>query len=322
MWKIEPATSDDIPALVELWNAAFGPQWPLTERLLRQTIEGDPYYEPQGNLVTRDGNRIIGWILCKSMQNVGPEIARFANRGGIGALCVHPDVQRRGLGTQLLDAAEAHLRAHGSALSTLYFPHHLLPGIPAECEAAIALFRRRGYTGFNECVDLWRDLADFQIPSKARAAIEANPNVELRPAREDEKEALISMVEREFPGGWPYSTRGHFVRGGAASDIIIASENNEVIGFCHTANFNSPWLLPGTYWHPILGSRYGGLGPIGIAKEHRKRGLGLALCAVAVEDLKRRGVGQMAIDWTTLIAFYEQLGFSVWKRYLLASKAE
>jgi hypothetical protein len=50
--------------------------------------------------------------------------------------------------------------------------------------------------------------------------------------------------------------------------------------------------------------------------------LGLALCAVAVDDLKRRGVEQMAIDWTTLIAFYEQLGFSVWKRYLIASKAE
>jgi GNAT superfamily N-acetyltransferase len=152
--------------------------------------------------------------------------------------------------------------------------------------------------------------------------MQANPTVELRPAHEDEKDALIAMVEREFPGGWPYSTHGHFARGGAASDIIIASENNEVIGFCHTADFNSSWLLPGTYWYPLLGSRYGGLGPIGIAKEHRKRGLGLALCAVAVDYLKQRGVERMAIDWTTLVAFYEQLGFAVWKRYLMASKVE
>jgi GNAT superfamily N-acetyltransferase len=196
----------------------------------------------------------------------------------------------------------------------------LLPGIPADSSTGIAFFKKHAYSGFHECVDLWRELADYEIPPKARAAIEANPSVELRPAREAERDAVIAMVEREFPGGWTYSTRGHFARGDAASDIIVAVENGEVIGFCHTADWRSPWLLSNTHWYPLLGARYGGLGPIGIAKEHRKRGLGLALCAVAVKDLKQRGVERMAIDWTTLIAFYEQLGFTVWKRYLQATK--
>jgi ribosomal protein S18 acetylase RimI-like enzyme len=147
MWKIEPAIQSDIPAL-----SSCG-----TQHLARSgRSPSDCCAKPSKVILTTNREatcgarwqRIIGWVLCKSMQNAGPEIARFQGRGGIGALCVHPDVQRRGVGTQLLDAAEAHLRAHGSALSTLYFPHHLLPGIPTECEAAIALFRKRGYTGF------------------------------------------------------------------------------------------------------------------------------------------------------------------------------
>jgi ribosomal protein S18 acetylase RimI-like enzyme len=318
--NITPATSADLPALVELWNAAFGPDWPMTARLLRQTIADDPFYEPAGSLIAREGKRVAGWVLSKTMRDAGPEMGRFQRRGGLGAICVHPDFQRQGLATRLLDRAEAHLHKYQSPKTLLYYPHHLLPGIPLECEAAILMFRQRGYTITGECVDLQRGLAEYSVPDKARAALEANPAVQMRPAQAGEAGAVIAFVEREFPGGWPYSTRLHFASGGRASDIIVAVENGALIGFCHTADWSSVRLLPSTYWHPLLGDLYGGLGPIGIAKEHRKRGLGLALLAVAVDDLKRRGVTQMAIDWTNLIDFYEKLGFSVWKRYLQAEK--
>lgn len=313
-------TREDAPAIVELWNAAFGPSWPLTERLLLQTLEGDPFYEAEGCWIAHDGERVVGYVLSKSMQNAGPELGRFQGRGGIGALCVHPDYRRRGIGTELLNRAEEYLTAHKSPLTLLYYPHHILPGIPDECAAARVLFEKHGYTNWRECVDLKRGLEDYVVPEKVLHAMEQNPAVEIRPAREDESTQVIDFVAREFPGGWMYSTKNHFARGGKASDIIIAVENGEVIGFCHTADFNSNWLLPSTYWFPLLGEKYGGLGPVGLAKDHRKRGLGLALTALAVEDLKQRGVLRMAIDWTNLIAFYEQLGFQVWKEYWQGEK--
>ena len=314
------ATGADVTAIVELWNAAFSPNFPLTERLLLQTVECDPFYEPEGTWLAREGEKIIGYVLSKTMKNAGPELGRFQGRGGIGVLCVHPEYQRRGIGSQLLGRAEDYLLAHGSPVTTLYYPHHILPGIPEECVAARKLFEKRGYTNWRECADLVRELDDFQLPEKVLRALELNPNVEIRPAREDESTAVIEFVAREFPGGWTYSTRNHFAQKGKASDIIIAVEKGEVIGFCHTADWNSNWLLPSTYWFPLLGDKYGGLGPVGLAKEQRKRGLGLALTAMAVEDLKRRGVERMAIDWTNLIAFYEQLGFRVWKKYWQAEK--
>lgn len=309
------STREDVPALVELWNAALGPGWPLTERLLLQTVDGDPFYEREGNFIARGGDEIIGWVLSKSMRSAGPEMGRFQRRGGIGALCVHPEYQRRGIATALLNRAEEYLRTNGSPLTTLYYPHHILSGIPEECTAARRLFEARGYSGWHENADLVRDLADFKLPEKVLRALDVNPNVEIRPARAGESTRIIDFVGREFPGGWKYSMQSHFARGGAPHDIILAVEEGGIIGFCHTADWSSHWLLPSTYWFPLLGEKYGGLGPVGLAKAHRKRGLGLALTALAVEDLKRRGVQRMAIDWTNLMAFYEQLGFQVWKRY-------
>lgn len=320
MIDLAHATAADIPELIQLWNDSFGPSFPMTDRLIRQTLDYDPFYEPEGNFIIRSDGKIVAWALCKSMKDAGPEMGRFQRRGGIGALCVHPDYRRRGFATALLDTAEKYLESNGSPVTTLYYPHHFLPGIPEECEAAIALFKKRGYTGFRECTDLMRDLAGYELPAKVRDAVERNPTVEMRPARADEAEAIMAMVAREFPGGWVYSTNGHFARGGNPADIIVAKEGDEVIGFCHTADFNSNWLIANVYWYPLLGERFGGLGPIGIAAAHRKRGLGLALTALAVDDLKRRGVERMAIDWTGLVDFYGLLGFKPWKRYLQAER--
>jgi GNAT superfamily N-acetyltransferase len=312
-------TPSDIPALAQLWNVAMPPEFPLTERLLRQSMQDDPWYESEGCWIVRDKDAIIGWVMVKSMREAGPEVGRFQNRGGIGALCVHPDYQRRGIGSELLGRAETFLSAHNSPATLLYFPYHLLPGIPDSCVTAIAFFEKHGYGNWKEEFDLHRNLSNYQIPDKALSALQNNPSVEIRPARDDEATKVINFVAREFPGPWTYTTRQHFLNGGFPHDVIIIVDNmedNSIIGFCHTGDFHSLKLIPSTYWFPALGPRFGGLGPIGIAKAHRKRGLGLALCAVAVNDLKGRGVEEMAIDWTTLRDFYGQMGFEVWKRYL------
>ena len=315
------ATPEDDEALVRLWNAAL-PGFPMTPRLLRQALRHDPYFEADGHIIARHhaSQSVVGWVLCKSMRNAGPEVGRFQNRGGIGALCVAPDFQRRGIGKYLLARADEHLTSHGSPLTTLYFPHHFLPGVPSECLAARALFEQFGCRGWSEHFDLRRSLSDFEPPPEVRATLDREGGVQIRAAREDEGEAVQEFVAQHFPGAWTYSTRAHFGRGQSARDFIIAVENQQVVGFCHVADDSSEWLIPSTYWFGALadsgGAGWGGLGPIGMSREVRGRGLGLALCARAVEELKSRGVSEMAIDWTTLVGFYGKLGFSIWKRYL------
>ena len=311
----------DEEALAALWNAAM-PGFPMTLRLLRQTLRHDPYFEPAGHMVARHSGSgdIVGWMLCKSMRGAGPEVGRFQNRGGVGALCVAPEFQRRGIGKYLLARADEHLSEHGSPLTTLYFPHHFLPGIPAECVAAKALFERFGVGNWSEHFDLQRDLKGYELPPEVSATLGREAGVEIREAREDEAQEVQDFVQQNFPGAWSLSTRAHFGRGQSARDFIIAVENGSVVGFCHVADASSTWLIPSTHWFPALadseGAGWGGLGPIGVGKSVRGRGLGLALCAHAVQELQARGVDSMAIDWTSLLGFYSKLGFGVWKRYL------
>jgi GNAT superfamily N-acetyltransferase len=324
--EFAPGVPGDEDALVKLWNQSL-PSFPMTLRLLRQTLRHDPYFEPEGHIVARhkSSGDVVGWVLSKSMQSAGPEVGRFQNRGGVGALCVAPEFQRQGIGKYLLARADEHLQAHGSPLTTLYFPHHFLPGVPSECVAVRQLFESFGCTGWSEHFDLQRDLSDYELPLEVRATLQRENSVEIRAAREDEASAVIAFAQANFPGAWTYSTRGHFERGQSARDFIIAVEAGEVIGFCHVGDATSTWLIPSTHWFPLLadseGKRWGGLGPIGMSREVRGRGLGLALCARAVEELKERGVVNIAIDWTTLLDFYGKLGFGVWKRYLQGERA-
>ena len=328
--QIEVARTEDFSQLLAVWNQSFDAKWPLTEQLLRQSFASE-FHESAGVFVARDlehrvldvakTSNIVGWIWARSNKLVGKELGRFQDRGGIGALCVLPPFQRRGIATQLCDTAENYLSANNSPLTTLIYPAHLLPGVPLDYAGAVEFFENRGYKRAGEHHDLRRNLIEYSMPPKAVAAMQNNASVEIRRAREDEAQAVQDFVAREFPGGWTYSTQNHFRHGGKAGDFVVAAENDEIIGFCHTADFRSSRLLPSTYWHQSLGKNFGGLGPIGMAREHRKRGLGLALCAQAVQILKDAGVKEMAIDWTTLVDFYGQMGFTIWKSYAFCAKA-
>lgn len=312
----------DIPALITLWNACIGENFPMTERLMRQNLEGDFMLRPEGGWVARDGERVVGWVLSKAMTDPPPILERFRGRGGIGALCVHPSYRRRGIGSELLRRAEEYLKAQGvTRIETLYFPYHFLPGVPAECADLIDFLKKRGYTGLSECVDLECDISDFETPPHVLERRRRNaPHAEIRPLRTSEAPKLIDFVAREFPGGWHFSTQRHFDSGGDPADFVVVVEDDKIIGFCHTFTKDSVRLGGSTLWYPLLGEHYGGLGPIGIAAAHRKRGLGLALLCESVMHNKRRGVQRMAIDWTVLVDFYGSIGFKVWKRYWQAAK--
>lgn len=327
----EPAV---IPDLIQLWNECLGQSFPMTERLMRQNLDGDPTFRHEGSWLARDGERVVGWVLAKALTDPPSMLAKYRGMGGIGALCVHPDYRRRGAGSELLRRAEAYLSEQGLAKSALYYPHHFLPGIPAQCDDAIAFFKRHGYTGFHQCVDLERDITEFEVPAHAKERWQRDAhNVVIRPLREDEQTGLVDFVAREFSPGWAYSTQRSLEGGGEACDFVVAvddvaavedddmRDSARIVGFCHTFTKDSLRLGGSTLWYPLLGENFGGLGPIGIAAAHRKRGLGLALLCESVKHNQRRGVVRMAIDWTVLADFYQSIGFQVWKRYLQASKA-
>jgi len=315
----EPWMTDQV---IELWNRCIGEHYPMTERLFRQNVLGDPFAQKEGNLVALEGDRVIGWVLARYLSDVPKELESFKGRASIGAFCVDPDFRNRGIGTALYEAAENFLRSHApSFITVVHYPYHLTPGVPAEAADLKSFLERQGFSNWSMTYDLRRQLHDYQIPTEVERLLkERNPQVEIRPAREGEQQAIVDFVKREFPGGWCYDTKRFFDKGGDPSDIVIVVERDEIIGFCHTFTPESIELRGSTHWFPLLQGRWGGLGPIGIAADHRGRGLGLALLCYSVWHNKQRGVTDMVIDWTGLVDFYGRIGFKIWKRYWQGSK--
>lgn len=59
------------------------------------------------------------------------------------------------------------------------------------------------------------------------------------------------------------------------------------------------------------GEKTGLIGCVGVDKESRGKGIGLALLVNAIENMKSRGVEGVLVDWVVIRGFYENLGFEV-----------
>lgn len=322
MTRIAPYEPSMAHAVIALWNACLGSSHPLTERLFRQNVLGSPFGACEQNLVAVEKDQIVGWLLCRVLKEVPPELSRYEGRGSIGALCVHPGHRQHGVGSMLYARAEAFcLEGRATSLSVIHYPYHLVPGVPAEAAELNAFLTKRGFGDWRDAYDLSRELTDPALVHQLEEAGRQLPGgVVMRPARHDDKEHLIAFVEHEFPGGWHYDTKRFLERGGAPSDLILALDGNTIIGFAHTFTPKSIELRGSTHWFPLLGNAWGGLGPIGIAGSCRGRGLGLALLASGLQHLRSHGVEQAVIDWTDIVDFYGRFGFRKWRRYAQGRK--
>ncbi len=315
----EPSMREPV---IELWNRCLGAEYPLTDRLFQQNVLSDPFGQAAGNLVALQDNRVVGWALCRVLRQIPQELARSAGRASIGALCVAQEYRRRGIGSRLYAQAEAFVRAQGATtFSVVHYPYHLLAGIPSECPDLKAFLARQGFEGWTETYDLHRELTDPTLGDLlANTERRRPPGTDIHPAGRGDESGVIDFVGREFPGGWDYDTKRFFTKGGTPSDVIIVVEGRAILGFAQTTTLESVELRGSTHWVSQRPGRWGGLGPIGIAAGHRRRGLGIALLAAGVAHLRARGVDELVIDWTDLVDFYGRLSFRIWKRYWQASK--
>jgi GNAT superfamily N-acetyltransferase len=278
----------DPAAFTDIWNRALGDRFPLRRAVADQFLSLH---------VSAEASRL---------ERMGVVVAKqHGSQGWIGALVVAPDAQRKGLGSRLLTHAVSGLRAAGVReiqLGADYF--HLLPGIPDP--GPTGFFTRHGAVLGGSVVDLRRELGSWQPPEHLPRTVAAT---EWRP--------LLHFLERAFPGRWHWEAEEDRRRGGKPTGNLLLCEEGQVIGFSriHYPGSGSALIGPSTHWAPQLGVHWGGLGPIGVAEEWRGRGFGLGLLQASMAHLRKLGVRDMAIDWTSLEGFYARAGFEVWKRY-------
>jgi ribosomal protein S18 acetylase RimI-like enzyme len=180
--------NSDPPGLAEVWNEALTGRGAVILRHsspLERHVFAKPYFEPNGLVVAIEGNRRLGFVHAGFGPNhTGTGLS--TTTGVICVLAVRPEQQRQGIGTQLLEHAEAYARGRG-ARSIVAGPMHpvdpfyfglyggcRMPGYLASDAAAGGFFESRGYGPMDTCLVLQRPLdrplsiADGRFPGLRR----------------------------------------------------------------------------------------------------------------------------------------------------------
>ena len=311
----EPLT--DAASVFALWHRCLGHSYLVSERVFWQNTCGNPGYEAgDGFVIRRDGD-VVGFSLTRIDRRANPQ--QTPSDGAISVLLVDPAHEGQGLGTELLGAAESRLRQQEMSKVNLgrSTNYRFWPGVPTEMESAHTFFASRGYEMQRGTFDLVRHLGDYEHPPRIEETLNCG-QVLIEPAQENDVAELLSFERREF-SGWEQSMR-LMCAVGDVDQIVVVRDQGEIIGSLQTFSPRSRFRAANIVWERLLGEDVGGIGAVGITESERGRGLGLAMCSVASDLLKNRGVGNCLIDWTGLINFYGKLGYQPWREYWMGSK--
>ncbi|MEH7379505.1 GNAT family N-acetyltransferase [Bacillus sp. JJ1533] len=303
-----------ISGIVKLWNRELSVDFPMRDALFKQNSIDDPNVLSSGSyLAINDQEQVIGFVLTKYVQDK-TELLLNHEVGWIQALLVDSQFRKSRIGSVLLESAEKALEQQGC--KTIFLgrdPAHYFPGVPLQYEHTREWFEKRGYQASGIASDMMRTFTpdekfDFQKPKDIEVSLIEN------------KDELISFLHRCFPGRWEYEAKQYFKNGGTGREFVVFRKENKIIGFCRINDSKSPIIGPNVYWAPLFDEGVGGVGPLGIDKEERNKGYGLAIVKAGISFLRERQLNNIIIDWTGLINFYKKIDFKVWKQYKQYSK--
>lgn len=307
--KLIPWSKDRVDELVSLWNKELSTHFPMRKELFIQNSFADINVLEQGSLIAVDSNgKVIGFVVSKMWQEK-TQVVMDSKRGWIQVLLVDSEHRGHGIGTSLLEHAEAALKENGAEVLQLAGdPFHYFSGIPDEYPEVQQWFEKFGYYNKINTFDLINHMSKkYPHPSNSSATFSI--------LTIEEKEDLLSFLGRCFPGRWEYETIKYFEMGGTGREFVVAKKDGSIIGFCRMNDALSPSIAQNVYWSPLFEQEIGGIGPLGIDPLEQKQGYGLEVVEAAMAYLQGRGIATIIIDWTILVEFYGKLDYKPWKKY-------
>jgi len=299
----------DEEAIVDVWNRALTPDGIAASVFIRQVL-CDPNFDPEGLRVAVSGGTIAGFALA--VRRLTPLWGDRLDRedGWITALGVDPGFQGRGIGSRLLDEAEAFLREAGAKRAAVspYAPNYFWPGVDKEAyPAAYRLFLRRGYRPAYQAVAMDRSLVRYVVPEDARRVMaqrvaEGYVFHRLTPDRIFE---LITFAANHFNPDWGRAIREAIASGVPFDQFHVAvNPGGNIVGFA-------------------MHGGYGGVqerfGPFGVAESARGKGLGKVLLHLTLEEMRQKGLHGAWFLWTGEESpagkLYLQAGFEITRTF-------
>lgn len=281
--QIEPLKRDDIPSIGKLLRLTH-PGYALPDFLVMDKIFGDSDFKPESTFLLRSGDEIIGFA-ASVVRNRTTETT-----GYIKFFAVHPEFQRKGIGSRLLSETEQILWRQGAERIRLFesYPNYYMPGVDKNYIQAIAFFESRGYKKFNETANMRVHLLETPFETQQELEILRTKGVVVKRAEIADKANLLNWITINFTE-WKYEIEESYKNNPVTT--FIAQSGESIAGFASydTNNRGIGWF-----------------GPMGTDKQFRGLSIGRVLLKLCLIELRDIGYTSAIIPWVGPIPFYSQ----------------
>lgn len=293
--------------VIDLWNKTLTAD-PITYHKFRRQALFDENFDPELCYVALDNDEVVGFLLATKRKFPYLERGLEPTRGWINVMFVDQDHRRKGIGSALVQQAEAKLKSLGVDNVTLgaYSPNYFFPGVDKDnYSEAIQFFDRLGYQAGKESYSMCKDLHGYQIGketqeklAKAQEAGFSFINFEYKYALE-----LLEFLKNEFGGGWKRNALIS-MQNNLAEDciLLVLDKEQNIVGFCMRMIDGNPMRF----------------GPIGVKEEVRNFGIGGILFDLMQFEMTKRGIYHLYFVSTDAPGrrFYERHGVKVFRTFV------
>ncbi len=225
----------------------------------------------------------------------------------IRLLCVRPSYRHKGYGSRLLSMSEEKIAAEGYQVAVLGGESSkLFIGAVTSKEDYLKksnpYFEKRGYKADEGCVEMKLALQDFKLEE---VKIKIPEDIIFRYYDLEDRQPLYDAVA---------DVQDDWVQYFLDSEHVFCAYNEGKIMSLAILDYEDDNILCKE------GAKIGSIGCVGTVPAERKKGSGLALVALATEELKKQGCDEVFIHFTTLDKWYGKLGYEIFMYYWFGKK--
>lgn len=294
--------------IVPLWNRTLISD-PITAKRFRNLVLLDANFDPQGMRLAFEGTDLVGCVYAvrRRLPMHGTDVE--PENGWIPFFFTAASHRRQGIGSRLLHDAFGFLRKQGrqTVFFASYAPNYIVPGIDAKAyPEGRAFLQRHGFVRQARAVAMDIPLAGFEIPAEVqdlkRQRLAEGYSFEL--AQDRDLVELIGFATRVFNPDWGRAIREGILQGLPLSQIIVAREQERLVGFCMHGGYEG------------IRERFG---PFGVDPAQQGRGLGKILLYDVLFGMRAIGLHGAWFLWTgeTTPAgvLYARSGFAITRKF-------